>query len=454
MNYLRVKCWNFVSFPKTACAIWVEIRSRLITESPGMSNTRIKISLFLNYFLFAILLNSVGSVILQSQRYFKLQETSAAMIEVCKDLSIAVVSFGVASFVIRIGYKRSMLIAMGLMAMVCFLIPTLKSFLALEILFSVTGACFALIKVSVLGTIGLITKNKKDHLSLMNFIESVFMLGIFTGYLLFSFFVNEEPSSAAWFIIYYLFGLIAVFAFFLLLGSTLDESPVRDRLLDRQGFRKSMNLRQIFLPMVISFMICAFAYVLAEQSIMSWLSTFNNKVLEMSTSLSILLTGLLAASMAGGRFLSGMMMKRINWFPLLCGSLLGAALLILIALPLTRNGSGPILNLGSYFSIPLVGLMLPALGFFLAPLYPVMNSVFLSSMPKNSHGILSGLIVVFSALGGILGSFITGMMFHFYGGQKAFYMLLIPIVILLLTLSKLNRLNRTIPKTGVSFGLV
>ncbi|MFI5153522.1 MAG: MFS transporter [Chitinophagales bacterium] len=419
-----------------------------------MSNTRIKISLFLNYFLFAILLNSVGSVILQAQRYFRLAETSAAIIEICKDLSIAVVSFAVASFIIRIGYKRSMLVALALIAFVCFLIPVLKSFLALEILFALTGACFALIKVSVLGSIGLITINEKEHISLMNFIESVFMIGIFTGYLLFSFFVNENPSSANWFFIYYVLGLIAVFAFFFLLITPLDESQLRNKSFSHSRLGKSPGLRLILVPMVVAFMISAFAYVLAEQSIMSWLSTFNNKVLLMTSSSSIMVTGLLAASMAAGRFLSGLLMKKLNWFPFLCCCLLGATLIIVIALPLTSNGTGPVLNLGSYLSIPLVGLMLPSLGFFLAPVYPAINSVLLSSMPKTRHGILSGLIVVFSALGGVLGSVTTGLMFQYYGGQKAFYFLLIPILILLLTLSRLNTLNRNVPGSGLSISMV
>jgi fucose permease len=98
--------------------------------------------------------------------------------------------------------------------------------------------------------------------------------------------------------------------------------------------------------------------------------------------------------------------------------------------------------------------MLPSIGFFLAPVYPAINSVLLSSMPKTSQGILSGLIVVFSALGGVLGSVTTGLMFQYYGGQKAFYFLLIPILILVLTLSRLNRLNRNVPGSGLSISIV
>ena len=153
-----------------------------------MPNTRIKISIFLNYFLFAILLNSVGTVILQVQRFFKVAESSASILEACKDISIAVASFLVASFITRIGYKKSMLIALGLMTLSCFIMPFVQTFIAIKILFAVTGTCFGLTKVSVFGVIGLITKDEKEHISVMSFIESFFMVGILAGYFIFSYY--------------------------------------------------------------------------------------------------------------------------------------------------------------------------------------------------------------------------------------------------------------------------
>ena len=79
-----------------------------------MSHWKIKLSLFLNYFVFAILLNSVGTVILQVQSNYGVTESAASVLEAFKDLSIAVVSFFVASYITRIGYKNAMLIALAL----------------------------------------------------------------------------------------------------------------------------------------------------------------------------------------------------------------------------------------------------------------------------------------------------------------------------------------------------
>ena len=88
-----------------------------------MQNWRIKLSLFLNYFVFAILLNSVGTVILQVQNNYGVTQGSASVLEAFKDLSIAIVSFLVASYITRIGYKRSMLLALAFVTTTCLLMP-------------------------------------------------------------------------------------------------------------------------------------------------------------------------------------------------------------------------------------------------------------------------------------------------------------------------------------------
>src|SRR5882724_2314836 len=113
-----------------------------------MQTWRIKVSLFLNYFVFAILLNSVGTVIFLSQQTFLVSKQQASVLDPFKDLSIAVVSFLVTSFIARLGYKRAIIIALGLISLVGFIMPFTNSFAALELLFACVGTSFALIKMS------------------------------------------------------------------------------------------------------------------------------------------------------------------------------------------------------------------------------------------------------------------------------------------------------------------
>jgi FHS family glucose/mannose:H+ symporter-like MFS transporter len=405
-----------------------------------MSNWRIKLSLFLNYFVFAILLNSVGTVILQVQSNFGISESSASVLEAFKDLSIAIVSFLVASYIVRIGYKNSMLIALGFISLVCLLMPSLSSFWMTKLLFAATGTCFALIKVSVYATIGIIATNKKDHASFMNFIESFFMVGILTGYFIFSAFVtDDDPQSTEWFRVYYLLAGIAIVAFALLFSTTLDESSVKPAASKSMAEDFIDMFKLAVLPIVLVFIISAFTYVLIEQSIMSWLPTFNNKVLHLPTTLSIQMASILAASTAVGRFFAGIALRKIHWFFVLVICLLFASALVVVAIPLSHSVHGEVTGWGN---APLAAFVFPMIGFFIAPIYPAINSVILSTLPARQHGAMSGLIVIFSALGGTTGSIITGHIFEAYGGQTAFYFSLVPISVLIVCLFLLNKFQK------------
>jgi FHS family glucose/mannose:H+ symporter-like MFS transporter len=195
----------------------------------------------------------------------------------------------------------------------------------------------------------------------------------------------------------------------------------------------------VVLPLVLVFVICAFTYVLIEQSIMSWLPTFNNKVLHLPATLSIQMASLLAIATALGRFLAGVVLKKLNWLVVLIGCLVISAALVLIALPLAQNIDTS--SVTGWGNAPLAAFIFPMIGLFLAPIYPAINSLILSSLPVKQHGLMSGLIVIFSALGGTTGSLITGYVFEHYGGQTAFYFSLIPIGILVVALFFFSRLQ-------------
>ncbi|SFD15818.1 MFS transporter [Spirosoma endophyticum] len=124
-----------------------------------MIHWRVKLSLLLNYFVLAILLNSVGTVILQVQNNYRVSASSASILEAFKNLTIALVSFIVASCITRIGYKRAMLFALALVTLACLSMPQAPAFWTTKLLFAAIGASFALTKVSVYATIGLIAND-------------------------------------------------------------------------------------------------------------------------------------------------------------------------------------------------------------------------------------------------------------------------------------------------------
>ena len=113
---------------------------------------------------------------------------------------------------------------------------------------------------------------------------------------------------------------------------------------------------------------------------------------------------------------------------MLLGCLAAIALIVIATLPLARQVE-PGTGLG-WADMPLAAYLFPLLGFFLAPIYPTICSVALSALPRHRHPPMVGLIVIFSALGGTIGSFLTGMLFEHLSGALAFYFVLLPVTLI------------------------
>jgi len=406
-----------------------------------MKNLGIKISLFLNYFVFAFLLNSVGSVILQAQRSMDVSKADASILEGFKDIPIAIASFILASFLPKIGLKKSMLIGLAIVSLMCFATPFTNEFWFFKLLFAAIGISFALIKVSVFATIGLITNNQKEHGSFMGILEAIFMAGILIGNIVFSFFIDDaNPKSTNWLNMYWFMGGMSVVALITLFVSKLDESAAKiEKRLFSEDFKEMLLL--IIKPLTIVFVVSIFMYVLIEQSFQTWLPTFYQDILKTPASMAIQAGASLAGVIMIGRFLGGILLNRIKWIHLLTVCLVAAGLIVIAVLPLAKNVA--IDESTSWLNAPLAAYLLPILGLFLAPIYPTLNSTILSALPKHMHSSMAGLIVVFSALGGTFGSMITGNLFDVVGGEKVFYFTLIPLALILIAIWLLYRITNS-----------
>lgn len=403
-----------------------------------MKNIAIKISLFLNYFVFAILLNCVGIVMLQMQLNFEVSKADASILEGFKDLPIAIAAFIFASFLPKIGLKKSMLVALALVTIVCFIMPFADAFWYFKMLFFVIGVSFALIKVSVFSTIGLLTDNPKEHGSFMNFLEAVFMSGVMIGGFVFSFFVNDaDPKSREWLTIYWIIGALSLVAFLLLFFTKLEEKEAKIENTSLETDFKDM-IGLIVKPLIIVFILSIFFYVMIEQSFSTWMPTFYKEILHAPTSLAVQAASILAGATFLGRLLSGFVLLRIKWVHYLSFCIVVIAAIVLVVMPLAKTITIENTETMTWSNAPFVLYLLPIMGLFLAPIYPTLNSTILSSLPKHTHSSMSGLIVVFSALGGTIGSIITGHVFDAFGGTTAFYFALIPITLIFILLWTLN----------------
>ena len=387
------------------------------------SSWRIRVSLAINFVVFAILLNTVGIVIKRVIDDYRVSEATAASLEGFKDLSIAAASFLLASYIPRFGYRRSMLGGLLGVTAACMLVAVVTGFWVTPVLYMTIGVGFALMKGAVYSTVGLITRDQGEHTSLMNILEGLFQVGALAGPLFFSFVLGLHYS---WRQTYWIIAGVSALAFLLLLTTSLDESEVVTHP-EKAGFVEMLKLLR--LPMVWVFVLCAWLYVMIEQSFGTWLPTFHERIFGLSPAVAAGLLSLYAGSIALSRFLMGYLSRHFSWAPVQLVLLGGAFALTLSVLLLTADqGSGPTVQ--SWREAPPLAFVFSCMGFFIGPIYPTIVSIVLSRLEKASHPAMTGLIIVFSALGGTTGSFIVGFISRSFSTHNAFFYPLIPMTLL------------------------
>ena len=240
-----------------------------------------------------------------------------------------------------------------------------NSFRSAQLLFAAVGVGFALIKVSVYSAIGLVTEGEKAHNSLMSQIEGFFMFGIALAYFLFPAF-NSPENPDSWLRVYWVLAGMAALSFVFLLVADFQENT------EIPGANLTDDLRQMFLLMarllVIVFVFSAFLFVMIEQGIMTWLPTFNERVLALPENISIMMASILAISLGVGRILAGVLAQRISWIWILLVCILAAMTLVIFVLPKAIAAEvGPISTFGD---LPVIAFAFPLVGLFIAPIYP------------------------------------------------------------------------------------
>ena len=403
---------------------------------------QLRLCMFLNYCAYAIQLNSVGIAVLQTQRSFGVSLVEASTLAFYKGLGILGGALIAGSFLKRIGYKRAMLIALGASAAVLVAVPLFVSFTAVKVVFLVTGLSYGLMKVALYSTVGLISPGKKEHASLLSFVESFYKIGSLLTFVMFAAFTNnEDPHSTSWSYAYSVLAVLMLAAFFLLYPTPLDESSVREDPAKPLYLPILEMVRLAITPVAITLGFLVFACIVTEHGFINWLPTFNHKVMGLVPSLGIQLAGLYAVCAIIGRVSVGFVLRRVAWFPVLVACLAGATVVLIVGLLAVR--SVPLAAIADWREAPLAVFLLPVTGLFIGPIWPVMHSAALTSLPVARHNTLASLSVVFSSTSGAIGTPLLGVVFQHYGGVAALAALLGPLAIMAVGVVALRRVKQT-----------
>ena len=172
-----------------------------------------------------------------------------------------------------------------------------------------------------------------------------------------------------------------------------------------------------------------FFIVFAEQIFNSWLPTFYKNNLNTDSFFALQSSAFLALFSFGGRLLASKVTGKMPPMKYFYICLSTGIILLLIA---------HFLGYHAKENISILVLLFPLVGIFLAPLYPLLNSRFLSHYSEKVIGRIVSIIILSTSLGGSIGSISTSYLFQKNLGNYYLLFATIPLILILIFSSFLS----------------
>ncbi|ASK28978.1 MFS transporter [Chryseobacterium sp. T16E-39] len=356
----------------------------------------ISLPLKLTFLIFSMVLNCMGIIILQLSEA-KITYEKLGLLESFKDLPIAFFSLFAVQFISRIGTKKALIFSLLIVAVCSSILPFVKVFWFYKLWFAIIGTCFAIGKICVFGIIRNNISDEKSLTKTMSNVEASFMIGIFVINTGFGWLISSQYSE------YWKFGfmgiavlsVVTMFLFSRLEIAEPEKSSQREDLLsDLSGF---VN------PSIIAFLVVVFSIVFVEQSFNSWLPSFYKNHLNVNSFFALQASSFLSLFSYIGRTITAHIIHRfpLSKYYVSCVSLIILVLVIILGIQYFDSEDSKVIL-----------FLFPVIGFFLSPLYPVVNSKMIVQINKKKTNLFTSLIVIFSSLGSSVSSIVISLLFE------------------------------------------
>ena len=400
-----------------------------------MFNNKLKV--ILTFVGLSIISTGMPVFVMQAINYYHISQSSAGTLELFSDLPKLIVSFMMFTVLLKFGFRRSIILTYAIFIIICLAVPFINTINSLRAYIIISGLVFVIIKIIAYSSVGLITKNNRDHASLINLMEALYTTGSIASLWLYSGFIHLMPND--WNKIFWVFAAVCLLLLIMWRFTPFDESQIerQEELPLREQFKGiGLILNRGFLI----FALLLAAYETLEMGIGSWLPYFNSGILQLPEALSIQIASFLAVGIALGRFAGTFILQHVKWYKMFMVNLIIASILMALILSNIDHGIGK--DAQNIFQAPLIAFGLPLLGFFIGPIYPTLASLLLTSTPKAQHALITSVIMILCAIFDSGSAKIIGVLFNDLGGIKAFaFATLIPLGILILFLFPYKKLT-------------
>src|SRR5437667_8586636 len=349
---------------------------------------------YLMFAMFAMTTDSVGIIIPEIVKTFRLSLTAAGTFQYATMAGIALAGFLLGHLADRLGHRRTIVIGLTVFAGASFLFAASDTFMFFVVLMGLSGIAIGVFKTGALALIGDISRSTAEHTSIMNTVEGFFGIGSVVGPAVLSQLLNRGIS---WQWLYAIAGSMCVV---LILTALSVRYPTRVSAQTEQTDLKSVSavMKNRF---VLLFSLGAFLYVAVEAAIYVWMPTLLAGYNGPAKWIAIYSISIFFFLRAGGRFLGAWMLNKLSWSAVL--TICSGMILACFALSIAGGVSWGI------YSLPLSGL-------FMSVIYPTINSKGISCVPKAEHGAAAGVILFYTCLSAVLAPLAMGAVSDAMGG--------------------------------------
>jgi fucose permease len=356
----------------------------------------VKLLIFAMFAMFAMTTDSVGTIIPEVIREFRLGMTAGGAFQYATMSGIGISAIGLGFLADRIGHKFTIVIGLSLFGIASALFAAGHDFLFFVVLLFLSGIGIGIFKAGSLAVIGDISRSTREHAATMNLVEGFFGVGAIVGPALVAHLLN---GGASWKWIYLIAaGLCGV----LIMGSALVRFPATKAHRPMQP-RLTDTLHMLRDPYACAFGLALMLYVGAEASIYVWVPTYLSGYHGHHAWLAAYAVAVFFALRALGRFLGAWLLGRLPWITVLaiCS---GAIAICFWAAMLGGRG--------------IALFALPATGIFMSVLYPTINSTGISCFDKARHGAIAGLLLFFTCVSAVFSPLAMGVVSDALGDPK------------------------------------
>lgn len=356
------------------------VDGKLVALKSINSQTALKSLAFMMFAMFAMTTDSVGTVIPEIIKEFRLGLTAAGSFQYASMSGIGISAIALGFLADRIGRKITILAGLLLFGASSALFAAGHSLGLFTTLLFFAGLGIGIFKAGALALIGDISNSTCQHTTNMNLLEGFFGVGAIIGPAIVAWLVQ---SGLSWKWIY----LIAAILCAMLIVLTAATRFPQPQLLDQARSVPGEAVRMARQPAALFFGLALMLYVGGEAAVYVWAPTYLSGGSGDLAWLALYAVSAFFMLRAVGRFLGAWLLGRYDWSTVLIVCTTAVALLFWVAV------------IGG----PQAGIVaLPATGIFMSVLYPTINSTGISCFEKSKHGAISGLLLFFTCLSAVL----------------------------------------------------